>query len=160
MKVKKERQSIIRSIIARKRVGNQDELINLLKNEGLDVAQATLSRDLHELGVSKVHDGVGYKYRLPTAAESAAAMRNVSGRLPSELVLSCEFSGNICVLKTHPGHASMLSAIIDGKDLASSAGTVAGDDTVLLIVRNGHSHTEIVGDLSRLFGDLSKKIVE
>lgn len=160
MKAKDERLNVIRSIISRERVSNQDELIRLLKTEGLNVAQATLSRDLRELGISKSHDGFGYRFRLPASSESSAALKNTGGRGSSGLVISCEFSGNICVIKTHPGHASMISAMMDGKDMDSVAGTVAGDDTVILVVRSRHTPGEVVRELSGIFPDITKKIIE
>ena len=79
MKAKDERLNVIRSIISRERVSNQDELIRLLKTEGLNVAQATLSRDLRELGISKSHDGFGYRFRLPASSESSAVIKNTGG---------------------------------------------------------------------------------
>lgn len=160
MKSKNERLGIVRGIISRERVGSQEELIQLLSKEGLSVAQATLSRDLRELGVTKAHDSHGYRFRLPTVAESREVFRSTGVKASSGLVISCEFSGNICVLKTHPGHASMLSAMIDAKDLDSVAGTLAGDDTVLLVIRNGHDSEEVTGALTALFPDMKSKIIE
>ncbi len=160
MKSKNDRQGVIRDIISRERVGSQEELIQLLGKEGLTVAQATLSRDLRELGVTKSHDARGYRFRLPTVAESRETIRISGVKASSGLVISCEFSGNICVLKTLPGHASMLSAMIDGKEPESVAGTLAGDDTVLVVVRAGTDAGDVLEELSGLFPDIKRKLVE
>ncbi len=160
MKSKNERLGIIRRLVTKERVGSQEELIRLLEKEGLNVAQATLSRDLREMGITKVHDGLGYRFRLPSASEPVNILRASGGAMPDGLVVSCEFCGNLCVLKTHPGHAPVLSALIDGKSLPFVAGTVAGDDTVLVVLRGGFSRADMTDGLSGLFSGIKKKIIE
>ena len=119
---------------------SQSELAALLADDGVDVTQATLSRDLEELGAVKLRgaDGGGGVYVVP---EDGSPVRGVSGgtervsRLLSELLVSTDASANLAVLRTPPGAAHYLASAIDRACLPEVVGTVAGDDTILVIAR-------------------------
>lgn len=136
MKEKKERHRIIRDVVERNLVSNQEELSALLSRRGLSVAQATLSRDIREMRISKVHDDSGYYYRLPKP-DSVLNLDKASAGMFTDSITGVEFSGQIGIVHTRPGHASMVAAAIDGNRPAGVMGTIAGDDTVLVILREG-----------------------
>lgn len=156
MKSKVERQKLIRKLLADNRIASQEDLASKLAEEGIDVAQATLSRDIKELKVSKLHDEEGYYYSLGRAEISR---RPAPGR--ASLFASIEsigFSANIAVIKTRPGQASMVSVIIDAEDIKESEGTVAGDDTIILVMKEDSSRESLVKSLGKIFRNNSKKI--
>ncbi|MEX1174573.1 MAG: arginine repressor [Mycobacterium sp.] len=134
------RQSRIVAILSSRSVHSQSELAALLADDGVDVTQATLSRDLEELGAVKLRgaDGGGGVYVVP---EDGSPVRGVSGgtervsRLLSELLVSTDASANLAVLRTPPGAAHYLASAIDRAALPEVVGTVAGDDTILVIAR-------------------------
>jgi transcriptional regulator of arginine metabolism len=111
---------------------SQNELQELLEAEGIAATQATLSRDLHALGVAKGPHGY-----VCSGAEAPAETngRSLERTLQHEL-LSADHGGNLVVLRTRPGHANALAVDIDGARLAEVVGTIAGDDTVLVIARS------------------------
>lgn len=138
MRTRKERLEAICRVIREKRVGNQEELLKELVGSGFTVTQATLSRDIKELKVAKVHTGNGdYVYRLP---ESAAR----KGEMP--LV---EFSGNLAVLRTRPGYAMGIASDIDAHAPREILATIAGDDTILVIPREGVARERVTEALAR-----------
>ena len=157
MKGKLERQRVIREIIKDTNVSNQEELSALLDERGLCVAQATLSRDIRELRITKIHDGNGYRYSLPQPGMLRAVFNEPS--MSSDSIDSLEFSGSMAVIKTRPGHAGMIASIIDEGHLPEVMGTLAGDDTILLVLREGFSHDDVAGSLGRLFKGVDGKRV-
>ena len=134
------RQARIVAILSSRSVHSQSELAALLADDGIDVTQATLSRDLEELGAVKLRgaDVGGGVYVVP---EDGSPVRGVSGgtervsRLLGELLVSTDASGNLAVLRTPPGPAHYLASAIDRAALPEVVGTVAGDDTILVIAR-------------------------
>ncbi|MBR1926150.1 MAG: hypothetical protein IJ840_00080 [Bacteroidales bacterium] len=154
MKSRPERHKIIREVISGGKISSQEELALILEKRGIEVAQATLSRDIRDLGITKLHDGDGYYYSLP-----GAASRPSGRKFPESFgsVSSLEFAGSLAVLKTMPGHANMIAALIDAGSLPEVAGTIAGDDTVMLAIRDGASREDILGSLGRLFSGLESK---
>ena len=150
------RQARIVELITQRAVRSQAELATLLAAEGVDVTQATLSRDLDELGAVKLRgpDGGAPVYVLP---EDGHPMRGSVGgtsrlaRLLAELLVSADVSGNLVVLRTPPGAAQFLASALDRSALHDVVGTIAGDDTVLLVAREG-----VVGaELAERLRDLS-----
>lgn len=130
---KTARQSRIADLVADHPVRSQGELAELLASDGVRVTQATLSRDLEELGVVKVEGS----YRVPA---SPAPMRRTPkagrlARLSEELLTSAEAARNLVVVRTPPGGAHLLASAIDSSDLDRIVGSVAGDDTVLIVCR-------------------------
>lgn len=122
------RQGQILKLVAGDSVANQDELRRRLGHLGLRVTQATLSRDLRELKLVKSAKG----YQLPAATDEAAALPPLARAL-REFLLDLRPAQNLLVLKTPPGGAQPLAAAVDGERWKEVAGTLAGDDTVLVI---------------------------
>jgi transcriptional regulator of arginine metabolism len=141
---KNARQQLIIELLETREVRSQPELAELLGARGVHVTQATLSRDLVELDAVKVraHSG-GLVYavpaeggdRTPVARDTAAASHRLA-RLCSELLVSAEASANLVVLRTPPGAAGFLASAFDKAELSDVLGTIAGDDTVLVIGRD------------------------
>jgi len=140
--MKDKRQQIITHIIQNEVVRNQDDLIKSLAGKGIIVTQATLSRDIKELRIVKKHDENNlYVYSLP---EQASMMQESND---SE-VLTTEFSGNFAVIKTRPGYAMAIAFEIDKHNPREIAGTIAGDDTILIIPREGFTREQVAMALS------------
>ncbi len=150
---------MIRQIIANHKVGNQEELLNLLSSQGFSTTQATLSRDLKTLKVAKRPDFEGgYVYVLPEdndqqEGEESGDVFPVSG------IEFIEFSGNMAIIKTRAGFANSIASVIDSQGPYEVLGTIAGDDTILLISREGVSRPDIINALSLFMPGLKKKLV-
>jgi transcriptional regulator of arginine metabolism len=140
---KAARHQRIVDLLGRHAVRSQTELADLLAGDGVSVTQATLSRDLVELGALKVRDGTGLVYavpgeggdRTPRAALTQQVLDARLARLCAELLVTAEASANLVVLRTPPGAAQFLASAVDHAALAEILGTIAGDDTVLIITR-------------------------
>ena len=136
---KAARQARIVELLERSPVASQTELGRLLAASGVAVTQATVSRDLEELGAVKVRTSAGTAYALPPEGQprpgTAEAVDARLGRLLEELLVSAEATGDVVVLRTPPGGAHLLGSALDRAGLPEVAGTVAGDDTVLLVTR-------------------------
>ena len=157
MKGKLERQRIIREVVKAGHIASQEELASVLAERGVDVAQATLSRDIKELRMSKLHDENGYYYSLPRQ-EAYTDPAAAAGNAPDS-ILSIEFSGPFAVIKTLPGHADMVALVIDNNQVAASAGTIAGDDTIFIVLREGFVREDLLHSLGKLFKRLESKRV-
>jgi transcriptional regulator of arginine metabolism len=151
---KRARHSRVVSLLTGRAVRSQQELGLLLADAGVHVTQATLSRDLGELGAFKVRteDG-GLAYALPDSAERGSRPSSTGAQLARrlmELLLSSEAAASTVVLRTPPGGAHLLASSIDAAELAEVAGTIAGDDTVLLVCRTleGRAADEVAATLS------------
>jgi transcriptional regulator of arginine metabolism len=134
---KSARQALIARLIDSESIHSQGELAARLEEEGLSVTQATLSRDLLDIGAIKVRDASGGL--VYTTQASLEAMEDTGARLNrlcAELLHSADGSANLAVLRTPAGAAQFLASAIDGHDDADVLGTVAGDDTVLVIARD------------------------
>lgn len=154
---KNSRQTTIKELVKAGMVHSQEELQELLNERGFAVTQATLSRDMKAMGIVKMHDPeFGYSYRMPyPEGGGAPSAPNV---ISSEGILSMEFSGMLAVIKTRPGFASVVGAILDSSHLPSVIGTVAGDDTVLLVLRDKFTREETVESLSRVLPGISRLV--
>lgn len=134
---KTKRQRAILSLIAARPVRSQDELAALLEQQGYEVTQATVSRDIKELGLLKMPlkggGGGAFKYVEPTTGPLYGSRLH---RVVAELVVSTRGALNQIVLRAHPGSGMMLAAAIDGADWPEILGTIGGDDTVLVIVES------------------------
>ena len=134
------RQARIVAILSARAVHSQSELAALLAADGVEVTQATLSRDLEELGAVKLRgaDGGGGVYVVP---EDGSPVRGVAGgterlsRLLADLLVSTDASANLAVLRTPPGAAHYLASAIDRASLPEVVGTIAGDDTIFVVAR-------------------------
>ncbi len=141
--MKNARQTAILSIIEKKDIEKQEELANELKTLGIVVTQATVSRDIKELRLLKVlaADG-GYKYATADKADHSLSDRFV--RMFVDSVLSITYSNNIIVIKTLSGSANAAAEAIDSMRWTEILGTMAGDNTILVIVRTNDDAPEIV----------------
>jgi transcriptional regulator of arginine metabolism len=144
---KAARHGRITELIRNNVVRSQTELAELLAVSGLQVTQATLSRDLEELGALKLRgvDGGAPVYRIPEDGGPRPMEGGTSrlSRLLGELLLSYEGSGNLAVLRTPPGAAQYLASAIDRASLVDIIGTIAGDDTILVVARDGLTGAEV-----------------
>ncbi|KWX65656.1 arginine repressor [Mycobacterium sp. NAZ190054] len=149
------RQARIVALLSAQSVRSQSELAALLADEGIDVTQATLSRDLEELGAVKLRGadgGVGV-YIVP---EDGSPVRGVAGgtervtRLLGDLLVSTDSSANLAVLRTPPGAAHYLASALDRAALPYVVGTVAGDDTILVIAREPMTGAELAATIENL----------
>ncbi len=135
---KSKRQQVILSLVARERLSSQEEIRARLERLGLAATQSTISRDIEELGLARVHDHDGVRYvtqgegdtRLPT---------NLLRHALDEFALSFVKASQLLMIRTPPGAANALAEAIDRSDLDDVAGTIAGDDTILVVPRDGVS---------------------
>ncbi|GAB2806539.1 arginine repressor [Lentzea nigeriaca] len=149
------RQGRIVEMVSQRAVRSQSELAKLLAAEGIEVTQATLSRDLDELGAVKLRgpDGGAPVYVIP---EDGSPVRGVQGgttrlvRVLGELLVSTDFSGNLAVLRTPPGAAQFLASALDRAALHEVVGTIAGDDTILVVAREPMTGAELADRITAL----------
>lgn len=147
-KTNEERLSTIRELVSTRAISNQIELLNLLLDRGFDLTQATLSRDLKKLKIIRSVDDAGnYIYTL--SGKKAGSPVPSKEFLPGG-ALSLEFSGDFGIIKTPPGYAGVIALDIDNLKSEAILGTLAGDDTILLIPREGFNREEIAKALGRL----------
>jgi transcriptional regulator of arginine metabolism len=148
--MKTQRHAAILKIVRRETVASQERLRELLKAEGFEVTQATLSRDIRELGLAKVAAPDGGSHYAPP--ESGAVIRpHLEQLLPSTLV-SLEGVGPLLVVKTPAGGAQALGLALDGAGWEELIGTIAGDDTVLVITRSERARRAVATRLKDLAG--------
>ena len=141
----------LKMLISSQELCSQEEVLQALEKEGFKLTQATLSRDLKQLKVAKAASMNGkYVYVLPndtmykrvTTPKSAREMMLISG------FLSIHFTGNIGVIKTRPGYASSIAWNIDNSDIPEIIGTIAGDDTIFIVIKEGVRHQEVINALT------------
>lgn len=152
MKERFDRLETLRLILARGEAGSQESILRQLARHGFDVTQATLSRDLRKLKAVKVPIPDGYRYILP---EHPHYRRTTSPATMADFVRSTgfesvDFSGNLAVLHTRPGYAGGLASDIDARRLPSVVGTIAGDDTILIVMAEGTTRTQLTDDLAEV----------
>ncbi|MCI6673098.1 MAG: ArgR family transcriptional regulator [Sphaerochaetaceae bacterium] len=144
MRERSNRLAVVKELIKNNRIDNQDTLLDMLKHEGYHVTQATLSRDLKMLKVGKISDGwSGYYYALPENDMVSESEKSYIQDVRRG-ILSIEFSGNIGVVKTRPGHANSVGIALDILALPEILGTVAGDDTIFIILREGMTKEDLL----------------
>jgi transcriptional regulator of arginine metabolism len=143
MKNRNERLMEIRRLIGSQNISSQDELMKILEKQGYEMTQATLSRDLKYLKVAKMPDDqAGYVYILPDKEQVVEDTKMMGQGLGG--LISLDFAQGMAILRTLPGHASSIAYTIDNLDAYEIAGTIAGDDTILLIPRDGVSRSDLV----------------
>jgi len=158
MKIKKNRLETLRMIISSRELGSQDELLEALQQEGFKLTQATLSRDLKQLKVAKAATMSGnYVYVLPnvTMYKRVSTPNRIKEMMQVPGFLSINFSGNIGVIKTRPGYASSIAYNIDNSDIPYIIGTIAGDDTILIVIKQGVSEEEVINALSEVVPNMN-----
>ena len=151
MKTKDRRLEAIKMIISGKEVGSQEEVLNELRKEGFTLTQATLSRDLKQLKVAKAASMNGkYVYVLPNETMYRRSHKPLSAgeMLSNPGFLSINFSGNLGVIKTRPGYASSIAYNIDNCTVPEILGTIAGDDTIIIVLREGVDHNALIDGIN------------
>ena len=153
MRFKNDRLEAIKLLISSQEIGSQKELLEALEAEGFIVTQATLSRDLKQLKVAKAASMHGrYVYVLPNETMYSRVQKPLPARemMLTPGFLSIQFSGNIGVIKTRPGYASSIAYNIDNSEIPEILGTIAGDDTIMIVVKEGVQEFEIIDLLHEL----------
>ena len=152
------RTQLIQEFIRTQAVRSQEELAALLAEKGVKTTQATLSRDLRKLHITKQRDASGaYCYVLPEASRPQNIL--LSDSRAGECIVSIDFSGQMGVIKTLPGCANMVGALVDEHSHPALMGTIAGEDTLLLILRQGASHADILTFLETFLPNPGKRVV-
>ena len=150
MKVKNSRIETLKMLISSKELGSQEEVLQALQNEGFTLTQATLSRDLKQLKVAKAASMNGkYVYVLPNETMYKRVHKHATARdmLETPGFISLNFSGNMGVIKTRPGYASAIAYNIDSLHIPEILGTIAGDDTIFIVIKDGTHPNEIMESL-------------
>jgi transcriptional regulator of arginine metabolism len=155
------RQARIVELISQRAIRSQSELATLLAAEGIETTQATLSRDLDELGAVKLRgpDGGAPVYVIPDDGSPVRGIEGGTGRLRrllAELLVSVDSSGNLTVLRTPPGAAQFLASAIDRAALHDIVGTIAGDDTIVVVAREPLTGFELGERLRGLAGNATQ----
>jgi transcriptional regulator of arginine metabolism len=148
---KPERQRLIGSVVSRKRIGTQFELLAALEEAGCHVTQATVSRDLQELGLEKTHDPLGRpRYVLPESRR--ADPREALDRVLAEFGQQATVAQNLVVVHSELGSAPAIARALDRLEHPLIVGTLAGDDTCLVITRNGRDASALARELGGTLG--------
>ncbi|MCL1837770.1 MAG: arginine repressor [Propionibacteriaceae bacterium] len=147
---KSARQARIVEIIERQLVGSQQELAAILATEQIVVHQGTLSKDLLDVGAVRVRSENGFRYALSAAETGGVPAQVKLAKLCAELLLSAQGSANLAVLRTPPGAAQYFASAIDKLGWDKILGTIAGDDTVLLVTRDPASGQDVAKYLLEL----------
>lgn len=148
--MKSQRQAKIMEIISTKNVETQEQLLGELQNEGFRCTQATISRDIKEMRIVKELTSMGtYRYTTSTN-EMGGTFTSRLNTIFRECVVSYDYAQNIIVIRTLPGLASAAGSAIDTMNLSAVIGTLAGDDTVIVIMRDNNSAAAFCGEMKNL----------
>jgi transcriptional regulator of arginine metabolism len=159
MKNRIHRQTEIRDIITRGDVHSQEELLEMLKQRGFELTQATLSRDIKSMQIAKTHHPIkGYVYTIPNYSKDGPSVLLSEITFLSEGVKDLLFSGNLAVMRTLPGYASSIALLIDRSNIWEVIGTIAGDDTILIIIREGVNKSNFISSLKQIMPGLIGRI--
>jgi len=150
---KAQRQHLIAQLLGRHAVTSQPQLVELLAAEGIEATQATVSRDLEDLGAVKVRVPAGESvYAIPEYEPDRIAPEDQLRRVMAEWVAEVAYSGALVVLRTPPGCAHVVASALDRSGLAGLLGTVAGDDTMLCVAEEGVGGARLAAQLRDLAG--------
>ena len=158
--MKSKRLEAIKAIVSNQFIQSQDELQKALEIHGFSVTQATLSRDLRELSIVKANvPGRGYSYSIsfPSDPEPFAVNQR---KITTDPIRRVEFSSSFGVIRTFPGFAGAVASVIDDNDVEGIMGTIAGDDCILLVCRDGVDKGSLVKRLSQFIPGISSKLVK
>lgn len=158
--MKNKRLEAIKAIVSNQSIQNQDELQKVLEQKGFSVTQATLSRDLRELNIVKSNvPGKGYIYSMsfPSDGVKVPEQRRT---VTTDPIRTVEFSSAFGIVRTYPGFAGAVASIIDNGEVSGIMGTIAGDDCILLVLRDGADTTQIVSRISSLIPGFASKLVK
>jgi transcriptional regulator of arginine metabolism len=152
---KAQRQKTIADLLAAEAITNQEQIVDHLASEGITATQATVSRDLEDLAAIKVRmPGGASAYAIPDHPHEQVVPAGHLRRVFSEWVVGVDASANIVVLRTLPGSAHVVASAIDRSGLDEVLGSVAGDDTLMVVAAEGHTG-ESVAELFRSYADLT-----
>ena len=158
MRNKLNRQEAIFRLISKGKAANQDTLLGLLRNEGYECTQATLSRDLHEMKVVKIPaEDKGYVYAL-APGKKVTSLKNSRINHLADGFLNVQVSGNILVITTLPGYASSIALAVDHAGIPELLGTIAGDDTIFAVLKENVTKEEIKHVLMKTLPFVRNKI--
>jgi transcriptional regulator of arginine metabolism len=150
---KHQRQHRVARLLEQHPVASQQQLVELLAHDGVVATQATVSRDLEELGAIKVRAGGGDSvYAIPELPKEQVAPEDHLRRVLGEWVVEVAHSGNLAVLRTPPGSAHVVASALDRSALPAILGTVAGDDTILVVAAERVGGAKVAKQLSELAG--------
>ena len=150
--MKSQRQAKILEIIANKSIETQEQLLSELQAEGFRGTQATISRDIKELRIVKELTSLGtYRYTI-SASDLGSSFSARLNTIFRECVISFDYAQNIVVLRTLPGLASAAGSAIDAMSLSTIVGSLAGDDTVMIVMRDSNSAAVFCGEMTSLLG--------
>lgn len=144
--MKNIRQAKILELIREQRFDTQEDLLKALCDAGFNVTQATISRDIRELGIIKSEGEDGYRYRVSAQRERG----DINGKLASifrQAAFRIDCANNLIVIKTYTGMGSAVGAALDSMEIEGVIGTLAGDDTLLMIVRDNERASAIAAEL-------------
>ena len=148
--MKSQRQAKIMEIISTRNIETQEQLLEALMQEGFRGTQATISRDIKELRIVKELTSLG-TYRYTTSShEMTGSFSNRMNTIFRECVVSFDYAQNIIVIRTLPGLASAAGSAIDSMNLSLVVGTLAGDDTVMIVMRDNNSAAAFCGEIKNL----------
>lgn len=147
--MKSRRHFAIRDILANERIATQEELCEALRNCGYDVTQATVSRDIKELRLIKIPDEMGYRYAFPASHGPKSSYERMR-RVFQDSVTDLDFSENIIIVKTLPGLAQSVGAVIDAMENQYILGDVAGDDTIFVLIKPKSEVENVLKTFSKL----------
>lgn len=147
---KLERHAAIRELIERYEVGSQEDLRQLLRKRGWDVTQSTLSRDLRELRLARIPASNGsVRYTMLDVAQDDPRSPTIEGLLP-QLFVSVDGVSELILLRTLPGGAQAIAEAIDNREWPELLGTIAGDDTILVICRSSEAREKLTKRIRRI----------
>ncbi|OGO80088.1 MAG: arginine repressor [Clostridiales bacterium GWC2_40_7] len=147
--MKYSRHAKILELIERYNIETQDELADKLKEIGMDVTQATISRDIKELRLIKVMNG-DERYKYAPISHTEGTITNRLLTIFTESFISCDYANNIVVVKTLPGMAQASASAVDSLKWIDIVGTIAGDDTIMVVCRAERIAEELVNKLNRM----------
>jgi transcriptional regulator of arginine metabolism len=147
--VKSKRQQAILGLVGRERLSSQEEIRSRLTYFGIEATQSTISRDVEELGLARVHDADGVRYVVPGEGQAPQPLTLVR-RLLDEFALSFVQADSGLIVRTPPGAASALAEGIDRAGLSGIAGTLAGDNTILILGRQGVTPAQLETELTKI----------
>lgn len=157
MKVKNSRLEALKMLISSMELSSQEEVLKVLEKEGFKLTQATLSRDLKQLKVAKAASMNGkYVYVLPneTMYRRVTTPRKATEMMQRSGYISVNISGQLAIVKTRPGYASALAYDIDNSDSPYILGSIAGDDTIFIALREGASRGQVLEALSYVIPEI------
>ena len=150
---KHQRQHRVAGLLAGHVVNSQEQLVSLLADEGIESTQATVSRDLDDLGAVKVRvPGAESMYAIPEHPADRVVPIDQLRRVMGEWVVDVGYSGNLVVLRTPPGSAHVVASALDRTGIEGSIGTVAGDDTLMVVAAEGTTGEQLATALRALAG--------